>query len=733
MKKEKIFHVKSSPYLAPCKHGLAGIVLGFVYLFATSMAWAQDLYVNQVIATPAEGVAGDTVNLQARIGNNGPGMALAIQVQWFLSKDQQVTVTDMALDNIETLPDYLYEGQEMVISKQITLPPFMDADPPSYIGLIVDPSQLLLDDYRANNSASTAFTFTGTPPHGFFDPVGDNYLDITHVSAQTNGTNLEVTITFSEPPTTLSGIMAIDLDQNPLTHLKGLSLVGAEALLSFTYSTIGEQSMSLLTGSGTTDLHTMHLDGNQLIYSVPLSLVGYDTDMDLYWAIDHSYGPTTDFDRAPDVGVFATDSSQVLVRHPGDTTISLDVLDPVSGPDEPDFPNVKRMQARVRGDQLEIVLTYDQPVDDLASYPVGDGLFVWIDMDADHRLCTGFVNTEGRPPALGIDYELRLQVDPLAGDVKELLKDEDGDGAPETIPMGLPFNDFFARLSGEKLICRIPLGALGFISGDVALVASNLNTRDIISGTIDRVPDSGAWDLGTGARLLPQTCQTTPLHVGDPADDSIGAFGLDNDELVGIDTCVGDSALLFTLYYKSFKLSNDGATLIYMDTDQDPATGQAVTNMAGDSVIGADYTFRTYWNVDDMKQVTKIYRADPPLVNVKNQLTTITLSDRLYVTIPLECIGNPVGQVDFIVQTASWGGGPILIANDDLPNHGVITIPIVFLPADMDRDGDMDGYDLAEFSTYFAARRPEADINHDQRIDNADLELFASYFGHVLP
>ena len=64
-----------------------------------------------------------------------------------------------------------------------------------------------------------------------------------------------------------------------------------------------------------------------------------------------------------------------------------------------------------------------------------------------------------------------------------------------------------------------------------------------------------------------------------------------------------------------------------------------------------------------------------------------------------------------------------MIANDDMPNHGVLTIPLMTLPADLDRD--VDGADLAAFS----AQRPEADINHDQHIDNADIWLFVSYFG----
>lgn len=361
---------------------------------------AQDLYVAWVTATPSSGQAGDSVTLQARIGNGGPGMALAIQLRWYLSVDNVITTEDMALGDVETLYDYLYEGQEITINRQVTLPPFEDAEAPSYLGIILDPYEFLTDGDRSNNTGAAAFTFTGEPPaHSFFDPFGDNYLDVTHVSAGVSGNNLEVAITFREPPPgTAGGFMAIDLDQDPTTGLDGLSLPGAEAVASFLYHEY-HSSLSLLTACGTTELYTLSLDGNCLSYSIPLSLLGNNTSMDLFWAVDSNVGMTTDFDRAPDVGVFATDTDVVTVRRPGDTSIQVDLTDPVTGSNEPDFPNVKRLQAEVIGDQLQIVLTYNHQVENLGAYPGNDGLFVWIDLDRDHRLCTGFRNTGQQPPA----------------------------------------------------------------------------------------------------------------------------------------------------------------------------------------------------------------------------------------------------------------------------------------------------------------------------------------------
>ncbi len=683
-----------------CMRGFSIICIlmaGYALFFPISAA-SQDLYADWVTVTPTEGQVGDNVTLQAHIGNNGPGTVFYIQVQWFLSDDSQITTDDMALGGIETFFNYLYKEDTVTITKEIVLPAFTDPAPPSYLGLIIDPAQGLSDDNRSNNAGSTAFTYTAPPP-GFSDPAGDNYLDVTHIAVQATGGNLAVTITFREPPSsTVSGLMAIDLDQDPATGLVDSSLPGAEAIVGFLYQEFSK-SLSLVTASGTIDLYTLSLNGNELFYTIPLSLLGNDSTLDTYWAIDHAVGPTTDFDRAPDVGAFAVDTDEVVIRRPGDTAINIHMDDPVFGVDEPDFPNVKRMQGRVVGDQLEIILTYDHQVENLGAYAENDGLFVWIDIDRDHSLCTGFKSTEEQPPAFGIDYELRLQIDPLAGTVCELLRDENGDNDPEIIPMGLPFNDLFMRLSGDQVICRIPLGYLGLGDGSGALAVSNLNTRDILTGIIDRVPDTGAWDLKTDSAFPGQACRSLPIHLDDPLDDSIGAFGLDNDELAGVDVCLGDKAFVFAIDYKSYLLSNDGATTIFLDTDRNTATGELINNIAQDTQLGVDWALQTYWDTDLLKQVTEIIRFQPAAVDVKNQLTAITLANRLYVTIPFDCIGSPAAtRVDMILETASWGGGPILLENDDIPNHGVITVPTTRLAGDFDGDGDVDGCDLAEFT-----------------------------------
>ena len=264
-----------------------------------------------------------------------------------------------------------------------------------------------------------------------------------------------------------------------------------------------------------------------------------------------------------------------------------------------------------------------------------------------------------------------------------------------------------------------------------ALAVNNLNTREILNGTIDRAPDSSAWDLKTDTARPGQTCQFSPMHFNDPVDDSVGAFGMDNDELVGLDVCFGNRAFLFTIDYKKYLLSNDGATIIYLDTDRNPATGWEIHNITQDTQLGADYIFRTYWYTDELRQITKVLTCLPPEhVEVKNQLTTVTMANRLYVTLPFECIGNPTGQVDILMENSKLGWrGRVLLSNDNLPDMGVITLPAALLSGDFDGDSDVDGYDLSAFAAAYATNDSQADLNGDSIVDDLDVAVFAGNFG----
>ena len=48
---------------------------------------------------------------------------------------------------------------------------------------------------------------------------------------------------------------------------------------------------------------------------------------------------------------------------------------------------------------------------------------------------------------------------------------------------------------------------------------------------------------------------------------------------------------------------------------------------------------------------------------------------------------------------------------------------------DLDNDQDLDGWDLLDFSFYYANQNLEADLNGDNLVDVADLEVFAGDYG----
>jgi hypothetical protein len=69
--------------------------------------------------------------------------------------------------------------------------------------------------------------------------MGDSPLvDIISVQAQVTNVDLEVSVTFNTPPESFTGIMIIDLDQDPTTGIADLGVPGAEAVADINYDEI---------------------------------------------------------------------------------------------------------------------------------------------------------------------------------------------------------------------------------------------------------------------------------------------------------------------------------------------------------------------------------------------------------------------------------------------------------------------------------------------------------------
>jgi hypothetical protein len=99
--------------------------------------------------------------------------------------------------------------------------------------------------------------------------------------------------------------------------------------------------------------------------------------------------------------------------------------------------------------------------------------------------------------------------------------------------------------------------------------------------------------------------------------------------------------------------------------------------MDGTTQIGAEYAVGTRWNYYDLYQYTTLLKiGEETMVDIKTKLTTVTRSNRLYITVPLDCIGNPSDGVDIVGQTAAIDANGLLISSYDwLPDPGAINLP----------------------------------------------------------
>jgi hypothetical protein len=61
---------------------------------------------------------------------------------------------------------------------------------------------------------------------------------------------------------------------------------------------------------------------------------------------------------------------------------------------------------------------------------------------------------------------------------------------------------------------------------------------------------------------------------------------------------------------------------------------------------------------------------------------------------------------------------------------GIYFTLVAFAESDIDRDGSVDGWDLAGFADAYAQREPEADLNQDGSVNASHVALFAGQFGN---
>jgi hypothetical protein len=232
---------------------------------------------------------------------------------------------------------------------------------------------------------------------------------------------------------------------------------------------------------------------------------------------------------------------------------------------------------------------------------------------------------------------------------------------------------------------------------------------------------------------VPKTGQTISMHPGDDGDLQLGVAwpstrftdhgdGTVTDNLTGLMWLKDADCFGARHWYPAL----DDIAQFNLDPD---------SFSCGDGEYTADYTDwhlpnrREIHSLFDRRQMIYITRTilplDHPFVDVQGPIWSSTT---------IETASNTNGAWGFSVGGAMQGYTKWVYYNHVWPvRGGVFDNPV--RDADFDRDGDVDGVDLAILQAAFGSNRD--DPNFDERvnlvvddvIDDADLAAFAAYFG----
>jgi hypothetical protein len=526
------------------------------------------------------------------------------------------------------------------------------------------------------------------------DPMGD-YMsagDIVQVAANVVqneiGTGARIRITYAQnvvPP--LVGYIFIDLDRNPATSIPSVSAVpGIDALVKFKItSSHGDLSFEVeITTAGGTDVELppksnlviLRINDDSITIILSKDLFGGRTVFDFFVCSSTQDPGGSFFDRVPDYGLidFSTSRGQVKVSNPGNSAIDAMVT---KAAQSMMFPNLTGLHATVVGDRLQVQVSYSTDVETGRGFPAGATIEGHVYLDTDHRLATGFANAGESPPSWGVDYALYFRLNPrrpFSATLQSFTSRTPGRSAPKELGMGLAFmNDCLARPLGNQVSFDLPLSLLGNSSGDADV---RVDSSSAATQMMDILPSQGS--LVTALRRIRPVfaCTTPAIMITNPRST---APGDKNDKLLGASACLslgndlnGDLLLLKIDYSLLQKSRGTATTNIYLDIDQNPATGMAVSN--SDKTIGADYILSYSINLilprNELVFTVQLMKAGNPAM-IYNQLTTPTFGAMGYTltSIPLDLLNHDDGNMDVLVETVN-GSTRLDIA----PKNGVFRV-----------------------------------------------------------
>jgi len=544
------------------------------------------------------------------------------------------------------------------------------------------------------------------------DPIGDfSFPDITELTATVSEGDLIVVITCTDSliDEHIAGAVFIDADQNYTTgyhNYTGSDYVYMYDVIDIVYM---DPIKSVTINGDTVDPNTLDLAGNQISITIPLTMLGNDDgDMDIFVATHTQLAKALDFDRAPDFGVLNTLNGSVRIPHPGNSLAGGTIADLVGDSTSPDMTG---LDVDVENGIVNIVVTYNQNVepDDLA---YGDDLTGWIFVDVDQNLATGFTNTEQAPPTFGIDYRIEYAIGRLTGTDASITKidyesdlTESGFTQTEGVLLGVPYNDATFKVVANQVFLGIPLGLLGYDDGNMDVVIDSFTLQGSLSGDIDSVPDFGygALDTSDGPIKPLLSCTDPKVTITDPVGDSLG-FGLDGDDITAVDICSAENILLVTVAYSSLSLDEGAVTTVVFDTDQDP-----------DNI--PEYTF--VYSIYDGKLGANVFGGTFVVRDATHLITM--LGNKMYLSIPLEFLGNDDGAMNIHVETAIIVDGERTIY-DSAPDTGFISIGSP-TKGDLNHDGKITPADAAIALRIAIGSSPydgAADVNNDHKVTSLD-------------
>ncbi len=554
------------------------------------------------------------------------------------------------------------------------------------------------------------------------DPIGDfSFPDITELTATVSEGNLVVIITCTDSLVDehIAGAVFIDTDQNYTTGY----LDGTGSDYVYLYDVVDIVYMdpikTVTLNDDAIDLNTLNVAGNQITITIPLAMLGNDNgDMDIFVATHSRFAKALNFDRAPDSGVLNTLNGSVRIPHPGNSLAGGSIADLVGDSTSPDLTG---LDVDVENGVMNIVVTYSQnvEVDDL-SY--GADLTGWILIDADQNLATGFTNTEQTPPTFGIDYRIEYVIGRSIGtDVSITKIDPESDltksGITQTtgVLLGVPYNDATFKVVADQVFLGVPLGLLGCDDGNMDITIDSFTVFGLVDGDIDSAPDVGygALDTSDGSIKPLLSCTGHEVSITDPVGDSSG-FGLDGDDLTGVNVCSAGDVLLVTVAYSSLSPDDGAVTTVAFDTDQDPGNTP-------------EYSF--VYSIYDGKLGANIFGDSGGAFTGRDATHLITmLGNKMYLSVPMEFLGTDDGAMNINIETA------LISANatnpdefdrtiyDRAPDTGFISMGSHQMTGDLDLDGKITSADamVALRIVVSGAHNPAADVNGDGQVTSID-------------